>query len=55
LMNGQIPHELRTQLLRSFKPGVDVGVKALSPDGQLLALIGFEQGQGFVLRRVFRY
>jgi tRNA pseudouridine55 synthase len=54
--NGQISHDLKTQLISVFTPGVDVGVKVLPQRGnELLALIGFEQGRGFNVKRVFRY
>lgn len=56
LGNGQISHDLRTQLIAAFKPSEDQYVQILAQDGgQMLALIGLEQGKGFVLRRVFKY
>ena len=56
IRNGQISHTLKTILISLFQPGIDEGVKVLSKsDGELLALIGLEEGQGFVVRRVFRY
>lgn len=54
IRNGQISKDLKSVLITLFKPGVDHGVKVLSREGQLLALIGLEEGQGFVVRRVFR-
>lgn len=56
LGNGQISHDLRSQLISLFKPEEDQYVQVLAQDGgQLLALVGLEPGRGFVLRRVFRY
>jgi tRNA pseudouridine55 synthase len=56
IRNGQISHNLKTILISLFRPGVDEGVKILSKTGgELLALVGLEEGQGFVVRRVFRY
>jgi tRNA pseudouridine55 synthase len=56
LGNGQISHDLRTQLISLFNPEKDQYVQVLAQDGgQLLALIGLEEGRGFVLRRVFKY
>lgn len=55
LRNGQISQGLKAQLIRIFQPGLDVGVKILSANSDLVALIGLEVGRGFVIRRVFRY
>ncbi len=56
LGNGQISHDLRTQLISFFKPSEDQYVQILSQEtGQMLALVGLEPGRGFVLRRVFKY
>lgn len=56
LGNGQISHDLRTQLITAFKPSEDQYIQILSQDdGKLMALIGLEPGRGFVLRRVFKY
>lgn len=56
LGNGQISHDLRSQLITVFKPSEDQYVQILAQDGgQLLALVGLEPGKGFVLRRVFKY
>ena len=56
IRNGQISHDLKSVLITLFRPGVDEGVKILSKtDGQLVALVGLEPEQGFVIRRVFRY
>lgn len=56
ILNGQISHDLKTQLISIFNPEVDVGVKILPQRGQeLLALVGFEPGKGFGIKRVFRY
>lgn len=55
LRNGQISHDLRAQMIASFRPGEDLGIKVLSREGNLLALVGVEPEKGFTLRRVFRY
>ena len=56
LGNGQISHDLRSQLIALFKPDQDQYIQVLAQEsGQLLALIGLEPGRGFVLRRVFKY
>lgn len=56
LGNGQISHDLRTQLISAFKPSEDQYIQILSQDdGQMLALVGLEPGRGFALRRVFKY
>lgn len=56
LGNGQISHDLRSQLISLFKPEDDQYVQVIAQDGgQLLALVGLEPGRGFVLRRVFKY
>ena len=56
IRNGQISHDLRRRLVVSYDPERDEGVKVLSQKPEeLLALVGFEKGKGFVVRRVFRY
>lgn len=56
LGNGQISHDLRTQLITLFNPSEDQYVQITAQDdGHLLALVGLEPGKGFVLRRVFKY
>jgi len=56
LGNGQISHDLRTQLISLFKPEEDQYIQVLAQEGgQMLALVGLEQGRGFVIRRVFKY
>nr|BFD59246.1 tRNA pseudouridine(55) synthase TruB [Bdellovibrio sp. CKG001]BFD62623.1 tRNA pseudouridine(55) synthase TruB [Bdellovibrio sp. HM001] len=56
LGNGQISHDLRSQLISTFNPDVDQYIQVLAQDGgQLLAIVGLEPGRGFVLRRVFKY
>jgi len=56
LLNGQISHALKAQLISVFKPGIDVGAKVISQsEGKLLALLGLEPGKGFIIRRIFRY
>ncbi len=54
IRNGQISKDLKSILISLFQPGIDPGVKVISKDGSLLALIGLEEGQGFSIRRVFR-
>lgn len=54
--NGLISHDLRTQLISAFQPGRDEMIKILSQEsGEMLALIGLDEGKGFAIRRVFRY
>lgn len=56
LGNGQISHDLRSQLITAFNPSQDQYIQVIAQDGgQLLALIGLEPGRGFALRRVFKY
>lgn len=56
LMNGQISHGLRSDLIRSFNPDVDSLVQVFNEDeSKLLALIGLEPNKGFVIRRGIRY
>lgn len=56
LGNGQISHDLRSQLITLFKPSEDQYIQITDQeDGRLLALVGLEPGRGFVLRRVFKY
>ncbi|WP_413578320.1 tRNA pseudouridine(55) synthase TruB [Bdellovibrio sp. HCB290] len=56
LGNGQISHDLRSQLIAVFKPDEDQYVQILSLEsGKLLAIVGLEPGRGFVLKRVFKY
>lgn len=56
LGNGQISHDLRSQLITVFKPSQDQYIQVLDQEsGQMLALVGLEPGRGFVLRRVFKY
>src|SRR5690606_4570854 len=56
LSNGQISHDLRSQLITVFNPSVDQYVQIMAQDGgHMLALIGLEPGKGFALRRVFKY
>lgn len=56
LSNGQISHDLRTQLIAQFNPELDQYIQILAQDsGDLLAVVGLEPGKGFVIRRGFRY
>ncbi|MGZ3775447.1 MAG: tRNA pseudouridine(55) synthase TruB [Pseudobdellovibrionaceae bacterium] len=55
LGNGQISHDLRSQLITLFNPSEDQYIQIIAQDGgQLLALVGLEPGKGFALRRVFK-
>lgn len=55
LGNGQISHDLRSQLITYFNPDQDQYIQIVSAEaGNLLALIGLEHGRGFILRRVFK-
>lgn len=54
LRNGQISHDLRTQLIQRFQPGIDKFLQILTVgDQELVALIGFETDKGFEIKRVF--
>lgn len=54
--NGQIGHELKTQLIRTFNPQTDQLVQIHSADdGKLVALVGLIPAKGFTIRRVFKY
>lgn len=55
LKNGQISGDLKAQLIRGFRPGEDPGAQIVGSQDELLGLVGLEPGQGFVIRRVFRY
>lgn len=55
LKNGQISGDLKAQLIRAFQPGIDPGAQIIGSEDQMLAIVGLEPGQGFVIRRVFRY
>ena len=56
MKNGQISHQLRTQLISRFNPDTDEIIQIL-PDtsGHILALVGLEKGHGFRVKRVFNY
>lgn len=55
ILNGQISYGVKSQLISLFQPGVDHGVKIISQKtSELRALVGLEEGKGFVIRRVFR-
>lgn len=54
--NGMISHSLKNRLISTYKPDGENLVKIVSHENnELVALIGFEPGKGFVIRRVFRY
>jgi tRNA pseudouridine 55 synthase len=56
LGNGQISHDLRSQLITQFNPDQDQYIQIQAQDtGKLLALIGLEPGKGFTIRRGFKY
>lgn len=57
LVNGQISHRLRAELITRYQPGRnDQAIKVLSQEnGQMLALVGLEKQKGFVIRRVFNH
>lgn len=54
MKNGQISHQLKSQLISIFNPESDQIIQILPEErGQLLALIGLEPGAGFKIKRVF--
>lgn len=54
MKNGQISHNLKTQLISMFTVGEDQIIQILPEEkGQILALIGLEEGSGFKIKRVF--
>jgi tRNA pseudouridine55 synthase len=54
LLNGQISHDLRRLLIGLVNPEESCLLQAVSmKDNRLLALIAFEKGQGFKIKRVF--
>ena len=54
LLNGQISHDLRRLLIGLVNPEESSLLQAVSmKDDRLLALIAFEKGQGFKIKRVF--
>ena len=56
LGNGQISHDLRRQLISMFDLNKDQYIQVLDQETEnLLAIIGLEEGRGFVLKRVFKY
>ncbi len=56
LSNGQISMDLKRQLWTLVESDVDSEIRVLSEDGkELIALLGFQKGKGFNIRRVFRY
>ncbi len=55
LGNGQISHDLRSQLITLFKPHEDQYIQVLGQDDdQLLAIVGLDPERGFVIKRVFK-
>lgn len=54
LKNGQISHDLRTQLIIKFNPEQDELIQIVPSSGVgLLALIGIEPEKGFKIKRIF--
>lgn len=53
LRNGQISHDLRLDLIRSFQPGRVEVVQILDSNQELRALAGFSSDRGIHLLRVF--
>ncbi|MFZ3229381.1 MAG: tRNA pseudouridine(55) synthase TruB [Pseudobdellovibrio sp.] len=54
MKNGQISHNLKSQLISMFNPALDQIIQILPEEkGSLLALIGLEEGTGFKIKRVF--
>lgn len=54
LSNGQISHDLRRLLISLVNPTESSIIQAVSmKEDRLLALIAYEQGQGFKIKRVF--
>lgn len=58
VLNGQIPQELQSRLILEQKIALqtqkNVGIKVLSSQGQLIALLEATSDEGLRLRRVFR-
>lgn len=58
ILNGQIPQELQSRLIIEQKDalssGKTIGVKVLSQEGALLALVEATPDEGLKIRRVFR-
>ncbi len=54
LKNGQISHDLRSQLIIKFNPEVDELIQICPASGVgILALIGIEPDKGFRIKRIF--
>ncbi len=54
LKNGQISHDLRSQLIIKFNPDVDELIQICPASGVgILALIGIEPDKGFRIKRIF--
>lgn len=54
LKNGQISHDLRTQLIIKFDPNTDELIQIAPSSGEgILALIGLEPEKGFKIKRIF--
>lgn len=56
--NGQVPRDMMGRLIpeqkRAFETGRPVYVKVIGAQGELLAILAAEPGQGLKIRRVFR-
>lgn len=55
LRNGQISHDLKLKLIQICDPQMDRLMLVTSMESEPLALIGFEPGKGFAIRRVFHF
>ncbi len=54
LKNGQISHDLRSQLIIKFNPDIDELIQICPSSGVgILALIGLEPEKGFKIKRIF--
>ncbi len=56
--NGQVPRDVFNRLIfeqkQAHEQGVPIFVKVITTDGELLAILAAEPGQGLKIRRVFR-
>lgn len=54
--NGQISHDLRSQLIVAFQPEKDQWIQVHSlGTGKLLGIVGIDPGRGFAIKRGFNY
>ncbi len=55
LRNGQISHDLRTQMIQTFQPQRDEYLQVVTYDSKhMIAIIGLHPEKGFEIRRVFK-